>query len=152
MVFAHVVRDVFTNFAIIRGRNIDSEHACVNIKCDIQGVHMGILENTTKAQIMSMGTHMCCSGHHNQHNVNPHIVPNIDDVATHVRTVHIPRRTPRRMPPWPQEFWRDPYTATLRRGRMKTGYKWHCPLKMLLMWRRRGVHMAPLLSVETHVA
>jgi hypothetical protein len=160
MIFAHVVRDVFTNFAIIRVCNIDSEHACVDIKYDIQGVHMGIPENNTNAQIMSTGTHMCCSGHHNEHTVNPHTVPKNDDVARHVMTVHIPRRMPRRRHVGchvtchrgHKSFWRDPYTATLRRGRMKTVYKWHCPLKMLLMWHRRGLHMAPLLSAETHVA
>jgi hypothetical protein len=59
MIFTHVVRDVFTNFTIIHENNIDSEHAFVNIKCDIQGVHMGIPENTTRPETMSTGTHMC---------------------------------------------------------------------------------------------
>jgi hypothetical protein len=124
LIFAHVVQDVFTNFAIIHESNIECEHACVNIKCDIQGVHMGIPENTTTPQIMSTGTHMCCPGHQDEHTLNPHTVPKIDDVASHVSTVHIPRRMPRhkphrmprRMPPWPQEFLAGPVHCHVAEG------------------------------------
>jgi hypothetical protein len=76
--------NVHANNAIIYALNIDIYSTCDNVKLDIQIVNTNILANTPKPQRVSAWTHMCCSGHQNEHTVKPQTTQNFANMASHV--------------------------------------------------------------------